>query len=78
MDNVTEVVALLRRQAALEQQLMNTPERPRLRQNGRSPPHGGGSWRIRKRSLPSCIRRALRRFPDTISVRDVTAFGGSN
>jgi hypothetical protein len=42
MDNVVEVVALLRQQAALEHRLMNTagPGRGRM---GRSPPPVAGS-----------------------------------
>jgi hypothetical protein len=46
MDNVSEVVALLRQQAALAAVLHTA--------------------------------RALRRSPDTVSVRDITAFGGFN
>jgi hypothetical protein len=78
MDNVTEVVALLRQQAALEHQLMNT-EGPAV----------AAEWALattRRRlvAYPEALAavlhtaRALRRSPDTVSVRDVTAFGGSN
>ena len=78
MDNVIEVVALLRRQAALEHQLMNT-----------GAPAVAAEWALastRRRlvAYPQALAavlqtaRALRRSPDTVSVRDVTAFGGSD
>ena len=78
MDNVDEIVALLRKQAALENQIMN----------------GHGTAVATERELEATRRRlvahpqalnavlqtarALRRTPDTVSVRDVTDFGGSN
>ena len=78
MDNVSEVVELIRRQAALEMQIMN----------------GGGpavaaEWALattRRRlvAYPEALAavlhtaRALRRSPDTVSVQDVSNFGGSN
>jgi proline dehydrogenase len=78
MDNVTEVVALLRQQAALEHQLMNA-----------AGPAIAADWALattRRRLVaypeaPAAVlqtARALRRSPDTVSVRDVTDFGGSN
>ena len=78
MENVTDVVALLRQQAALEQQLMNT-----------GVPAVAAEWALattRRRlvAYPQALAavlhtaRALRPSPDTISVRDVTALGGSH
>jgi proline dehydrogenase len=78
MDNVDEIVALLRKQADLENQIMNG--------------HGiavATEWELaatRRRlvAYPQALNavlqtaRALRRTPDTVSVRDVTDFGGSN
>jgi hypothetical protein len=78
MDNVDEIVALLRRQADLENQILNA--------------HGTAAtteWELaatRRRlvAYPQALNavlqtaRALRRTPDTVSVRDVTDFGGSN
>jgi hypothetical protein len=77
MDNVTEVVALLRQQATLEHQLMNT-----------AGPAVAAEWALattRRRlvAYPEALAavlytaRALRRSPDTVSVLDVSAFGGS-
>ena len=78
MDNVTEVVALHRQQAALETQIMNS-----------GGPAVAAEWALattRRRlvAYPEALAavlhtaRALRRTPDMVSVRDVTAFGGSN
>lgn len=78
MDNVDQIVALLRRQADLENQILNG--------------HGTAAateWELaatRRRlvAYPQALNavlqtaRALRRTPDTVSVRDVTDFGGSN
>ncbi len=78
MDNVSEVVALLRKQSDLEIAMMND--------------HCGAvateqeleATRRRLFAHPQALNavlqtaRALRRSPDTVSVRDVTAFGGSN
>jgi proline dehydrogenase len=76
--NVDEIVALLRKQADLENQILN----------------GHGTAVATERELEATRRRliahpqalnavlqtarALRRTPDTISVRDVNEFGGSN
>jgi proline dehydrogenase len=78
MDNVSEIVALLRKQADLEIAIMNG--------------HRGAvateqeleATRRRLFAHPQALNavletaRALRRTPDTVSVRDVTDFGGSN
>ena len=75
---VTEVVALIRQQAALEIQIMNA-----------GGPAVAAEWALattRRRlvAYPEALAavlhtaRALRRSPDMVSVRDVTAFGGSN
>jgi hypothetical protein len=74
----TEIVALLRKQADLEIQLING--------------HGTAiatEWELaatlrRLAAYPQALNavlqmaRALRRTPDIVSVRDVTDFGGSN
>ena len=76
MDNVSEVVASLRQQAMLD--LMNA-----------AGPAIAAEWALattRRRlvAYPQALAavshttRALRRSPDTVSVRDVTAFDGSN
>jgi len=78
MDNVTEVVALLRQQTALENQILNAAE-----------PAVAAEWALaatRRRLItyPEALAavlhtaRALRRSPDMVSVRDVSTFGGSN
>ena len=78
MNNISEVVALLRRQAALENRLLNAAE-----------PAVAAEWALattRRRlvAYPEALAavlhtaRALRRSPDMVSVRDVTAFGGFN
>jgi hypothetical protein len=78
MDNVTEVVALLKEQTALENQIMNA-----------AAPAVAAEWALattRRRLVcyPEALAavlhtaHALRRSPDMVSVRDVTAFGGSN
>ena len=77
MDDVADVVALLRKQAALEHQLMNT-EAPAV----------AAEWAlvttqrrlvVYPQALAAVLHtaRALRRSSDTISVRDVTALGRS-
>jgi hypothetical protein len=77
-NNVSEVVALIRQQAALEMQIMNA-----------AGPAVAAEWALattRRRlvAYPEALAavlntaRALRRSPDMVSVRDVTAFGGSN
>jgi len=78
MDNVTEVVALLRQQAELEHQLLN----------------GGGTAVAAEQQLDLTRRRlaqhphalnavlqtarALRRTPEAVSARDVADWGCSN
>ncbi len=77
MDNVSEIVALLRKQADLELAILNG--------------HRGAvateqeleATRRRLFAHPQALNavlqtaRALRRTPDTVSVRDVTDFGES-
>lgn len=78
MDNLTAVVALLRQQTALENQIMNA-----------AGPAVAAEWALataRRRLIayPEALAavlhtaRALRRSPDLVSVHDVTAFAGSN
>jgi hypothetical protein len=78
MDNVANVVELLRRQTALENQIMNA-----------AGPAVAAEWALattRRRlvAYPEALAavlhtaRALRRSPDMVSVRDVTTFRGSN
>ncbi len=78
MDNLTQVVVLLREQAALEDQLMKTQA-----------PAVAAEWALantRRRlvAYPEALAavlhtaRALRRSPDTVSVRDVTSLGWFN
>jgi hypothetical protein len=78
MDNVTEIVALLRKQAHLESQILN----------------GNGTAIASERELEATRRRlaahpqalnavlqtarALGRTPDTVSVQEVTEFGWAN
>jgi hypothetical protein len=78
MDNVTEIIALLRKQASLESQILN----------------GTGTAIASERELEATRRRlaahpqalnavlqtarALGRTPDTVSVQDVTKFGWTN
>jgi proline dehydrogenase len=78
MDNVTKIVALLRKQAELELQILN----------------GHGAAAATERELEATVRRltahpqalsavlqtarALRRTPDTVSAREVEAWGCSN
>lgn len=78
MDNVTEIVALLRKQAELESQIENgdvtsavdaEQELERTRRRLSAHPH----------ALRAVLNtaRALRRSPDTVTVQQVTEFGGS-
>jgi hypothetical protein len=78
MDNVTDVVELLRQQTALENQIMNA-----------AGPAVAAEWALattRRRlvAYPEALAavlhtaRAMHRSPDMVSVRDVSAFGGSN
>lgn len=77
MDNVTEIVTLLRRQAELELQLLNghstavTTEQELEATRRRLASH--------PQALSAVLQtaRALRRTPDAVSVRDVATFGGS-
>jgi hypothetical protein len=78
MDNVTEIIALLRKQATLESQILN----------------GNGTAIASERELEATRRRladhpqalnavlqtarALGRTPDTVSVQEVTEFGWAN
>jgi proline dehydrogenase len=78
MDNVTEIVALLRKQADLEIAIMNghcaavATEQELEATRRRLCAH--------PQALNAVLQtaRALRRSPDTVSVRDVTDFGGSD
>lgn len=78
MDNVSEVVALLRQQTALENQILNAAEPPVAAEWALA------TTRRRLIAYPEALAavlhtaRALRRSPDMVSVRDVTVFGGSN
>jgi proline dehydrogenase len=78
MDNVTEIVALLRRQADLEIAIMND------RRNAVATEHELEATRRRLFAHPQALNavlqtaRALRRTPDSVSVREVTDFGGLN
>ncbi len=78
MDHLTEVVALLRQHTELEIQIMNSAN-----------PEVTAEWALattRRRlvcypeALTAVLQtaRALRRSPDTVSVGDVRAFGGSH
>lgn len=78
MENVAEIVALLRKQAQLEYQILN----------------GNGTAIASERELETTRRRlaahpqalnavlqtarALRRTPDMVTVKEVTDFGGTN
>jgi hypothetical protein len=77
MNTVAEIVALLRKQTELELQILN----------GRSAVGAEQELELTRRRLvthPQALNavlqtaRALRRAPDTVSVDDVTEFGGSN
>jgi proline dehydrogenase len=78
MDNVTEIVALLRRQADLEIAIMNGQRSAVATEQELE------ATRQRLFAHPQALNavlqtaRALRRAPDTVSVRDVTDFAGSN
>jgi len=78
MDNIANVVELLRQQTTLENQILNAAE-----------PAVAAEWALattRRRlvAYPEALAavlhtaRALRRSPDMVSVRDVTSFGGSS
>ena len=78
MYNVSEAVALIRKQADLEMQLSN---------GSRAAVSTEGELHITRRRLaayPCALSailqtaRALHRTPDTVSVREVEEFGGSD
>jgi hypothetical protein len=79
MDNVTEIVALLRKQADLEIAIMND-----RRSAAVATEQELEATRRRLFAHPQALNavlqtaRALRRTPDSVSVRDVTEFGGLN
>jgi hypothetical protein len=78
MENVAEIVALLRKQAHLESQILNG--------NGTAIASEEQLEATRRRlaAHPQALNavlqtaRALGRSPDTISVQEVTEFGGAN
>jgi hypothetical protein len=78
MDNISEIVALLRKQADLEISIMNGHSSAVATEQELE------ATRRRLFAHPQALNavlqtaRALRRSPDTVSVGDVTAFGGSN
>jgi proline dehydrogenase len=78
MDNVTEIVALLRRQADLEIAIMND------RRNAVATEQELEATRRRLFAHPQALNavlqtaRALRRTPDAVSVGDVRDFGASS
>jgi hypothetical protein len=78
MDNVTEVVALLRKQADLEARIINGngttigSEQELEATRRRLAAHPQASNAVLQTA------RALGRSPDTVSVREVTEFGGLN
>jgi hypothetical protein len=78
MDNVAEIVALLRKQADLEIAIMND------RRSAVATEQELEATRRRLFAHPQALNavlqtaRALRRTPDSVSVRDVTDFGGLN
>ena len=79
MDNVTEVVALLRKQAELETRLeLGDPS------SAVNAEQELERTRRRLHEHPQALRavlhtaRALRRTPDTVTARDVTEFGGAD
>jgi hypothetical protein len=78
MNNITEIVALLRQQAELEFRILAG------RADAVATERGWESTRRRLIAHPETLRavsetaRARQRTPDAVSVRDVTAFGGSH
>ncbi len=78
MENVAEIVALLRKQSQLESQILNG--------NGTAIASEQELETTRRRltAHPQALNavlqaaRALGRTPDSISVREVTDFGGAN
>jgi hypothetical protein len=76
--NVTEIVTLLHQQAELEFRILAR------RADAVATERELESTRRRLIAFPEALRavleiaRALERTPDAVSVRDVTAFGGSN
>ena len=78
MDNVSEIVALLRKQADLEIAIMNGHSSSVATEQELE------ATRRRLFAHPQALNavlqtaRALRRTPDSVSVQDVGDFGGSN
>jgi hypothetical protein len=78
MNNVTEIVTLLRQQAELEFRILAG------RADAVATARALESTRQRLIAHPEALRavwetaRALHRTPDAVSVGDVTAFGGSH
>ena len=79
MDNVTEIVALLRKQAELESQIENGDTASAVDAEQEL-----DLTRRRLTAHPHALRavlhtaRALRRSPETVTVRDVTEFAGQD
>jgi hypothetical protein len=78
MDNIFEVVTLLRRQSELEYQLIHGDG------TAAATEHALEATRRRLEAHPQALNavlqtaRALRRTPDRVSAQDVRAWGGSN
>ena len=78
MENVAEIVALLRKQAQLESQILNGNGTAILSEQELE------TTRRRLAAQPQALNavlltaRALGRRPDAVSVQEVTEFGGAN
>jgi len=78
MDNVCEIVALLKHQAALEHQILSSGQSAVAAESALA------ATRRRLVAYPHALAavlhtaRALGRSPETVSVRDVTAFAASD
>ena len=78
MDNIVEVVSLLRQQSELELQLINSDGTAAATENALE------TTRRRLAAHPQALNavlqtaRALRRTPDRVSAQEVRAWGGSN
>lgn len=78
MDNITEVVTLLRQQSELQMQLMQGDG------TAAASEHALEATRRRLAAHPQALNavlqtaRALGRTPDRVSAQDVRAWGGSN
>jgi hypothetical protein len=78
MDDIVEVVALLRRQSELEMQLIHGDDTVVVTEHALGLTRRGVAAHPQALNVVLQTARALRRTPDRVSAQDVRAWGGLN